>query len=352
MKYYTVEETAKKLKVSTNHIYELVKRGELIKKEGMGRAIRIPSSELDKVSTERNYFTYDSEKIEVINTHLGKVRKIKFKDEYVLTDIAKAIGFDNSYSIIKRIDKELYFKIKVEKARELGLYSNQCGLIIISYEGIVAYRKKSKSTLDLDRFLEELKDFTSKDVKNEFIKKDAPVESDNKIQIFKSPEFGEIRTLPINNEPWFVGKDVAEILGYSNSSKAVIMHVDSEDKISEMITHSQNGNVLKTQTTLINESGLYSLILSSKLPSAKQFKRWVTSEVLPTIRKTGGYVDNSSKFVDNYFSNFNSDTRRLLLGELNKKNKELLLKKHKIDKQITDNNLIISKIEETLKGSD
>ena len=110
---------------------------------------------------------------------------------------------------------------------------------------------------------------------------------ENELQIFKNEELEmEIRTLIIEGEPYFVGKDVAEILGYSNSSKAVSTHVDDEDKILEMIAHSQNGNMVKTQTALINESGLYSLILSSKLPSAKKFKRWVTSEVLPQIRKT------------------------------------------------------------------
>ena len=116
----------------------------------------------------------------------------------------------------------------------------------------------------------------------------------NKIEIFKNEEFGQVRTMLINNEPYFVGKDVAEILGYSNSSKAVSTHVDDEDKIMEMIAHSQNGNVVKTQTALINESGLYSLILSSKLPTAKKFKKWVTSEVLPSIRKHGAYMTNET----------------------------------------------------------
>lgn len=109
------------------------------------------------------------------------------------------------------------------------------------------------------------------------------------IQMFNNPEFGSVRTLQINNEPWFVGKDVAEVLGYSNSSKAVIMHVDDEDKKIEMLPTSQNGNTVG-KTYLINESGLYSLILSSKLPRAKEFKRWVTSEVLPSIRSHGVYA--------------------------------------------------------------
>lgn len=120
------------------------------------------------------------------------------------------------------------------------------------------------------------------------------MDKDKEIEIFKNEEFGQVRTMLINNEPYFVGKDVAEILGYSNSSKAVSTHVDDEDKILEMIAHSQNGNMVKTQTALINESGLYSLILSSKLPNAEKFKKWVTSEVLPSIRKHGAYMTENT----------------------------------------------------------
>lgn len=108
----------------------------------------------------------------------------------------------------------------------------------------------------------------------------------SELQIFKNAEFGSIRTLTINGEPYFVGRDVAEILGYSNSRKALADHVDEEDK-----------GVTKCDTlggtqemTVINESGLYSLILGSKLPTARRFKRWVTSEVLPTIRRHGVYA--------------------------------------------------------------
>ena len=118
----------------------------------------------------------------------------------------------------------------------------------------------------------------------------------NEIKIFNNPEFGEIRTTMIDDEPWFVGKEVAEILGYKNPSKAVMVHVYAEDKRKEMLTaDSQNGNVV-TQTTIINESGLYSLILSSKLPTAKKFKRWVTSEVLPAIRKNGMYMTDQKAY--------------------------------------------------------
>ena len=107
------------------------------------------------------------------------------------------------------------------------------------------------------------------------------------LQIFKNPEFGEIRTIEKDGEPWFVGKDVAAALGYERPTKAILDHVDDEDKdevpIQDSIGRSQN-------TPIINESGLYSLVLSSKLPTAKKFKRWVTSEVIPSIRKHGAYM--------------------------------------------------------------
>lgn len=106
----------------------------------------------------------------------------------------------------------------------------------------------------------------------------------NEVQLFNF-ENHEVRSLLINSEPWFVGKDVASVLGYADTNKAIAMHVDNEDKLNDKTALSlgQRGG------WLINESGLYSLILSSKLPSAKKFKRWVTSEVLPALRKTGQY---------------------------------------------------------------
>ena len=108
----------------------------------------------------------------------------------------------------------------------------------------------------------------------------------NELKIFNNPEFGQLRTLVKDNETWFVGKDVAEILGYSNTQKAIRDHIDTEDKLTERFVLSGQNR----EAVVINESGLYSLVLSSKLPNAKKFKRWVTSEVLPSIRKHGMYA--------------------------------------------------------------
>ena len=106
------------------------------------------------------------------------------------------------------------------------------------------------------------------------------------LMIFNSPEFGQIRSVEIDGEPWLVGKDVAAALGYSDTDQALRKRVDDEDKLTRQI----DGSGQNRSMTIINESGLYSLILSSKLPGAKKFTRWVTSEVLPSIRKTGGYL--------------------------------------------------------------
>lgn len=116
----------------------------------------------------------------------------------------------------------------------------------------------------------------------------------NDLKIFENEEFGSIRVTEINGEPWFVGKDVAETLGYSDLNKAIAMHVEEEDKVNDKTSSSlgQRGG------WLINESGVYSLIFSSKLPSAKRFKHWVTSEVLPSIRKNGGYIAGQESLSD------------------------------------------------------
>lgn len=119
---------------------------------------------------------------------------------------------------------------------------------------------------------------------------------ENEMKIFENEEFGKVRTVVKDGEPWLVGKDVADILEYRNGSRDINRHVDEEDRLKIMIF---DGNQNK-ETIIINESGFYSLVLSSKMPKAKEFRRWVTSQILPTIRHTGGYVANEDMFIENY----------------------------------------------------
>lgn len=130
----------------------------------------------------------------------------------------------------------------------------------------------------------------------------------NNISTFNNPAFGSVRAVSVNDEPYFVGKDVAEILGYERPTDAVRKRVDPDDRgVAKMETPSG-----AQEMTIINESGLYSLILSSKLPKAKEFKRWVTAEVLPAIRKTGGYVNDTAQFVENYFGQLEPNQKHAL----------------------------------------
>lgn len=151
------------------------------------------------------------------------------------------------------------------------------------------------------------------------------------LKIFENEEFGQVRTINIDGEPWFVGKDVAKILGYKDTSDAMRRHVDDEDKLTRCFTDSGQ----KRKLYIINESGLYSVILSSKLPSAKRFKRWVTSEVLPVIRKTGSYE------MDDY----SPEMKAILMHD-----KKLV----KIDNRVTDleNHMTIDYGEQVVLGDE
>ena len=153
---------------------------------------------------------------------------------------------------------------------------------------------------------------------------------ENKIRVFENQEFGKVRTLELNNEPWFVGKDIASVLQYERTTKAVVDHVDDDDrKMIDGKTQSQIGIELGQRGGwLINESGLYSLILSSKIPTAKKFKRWVTSEVLPSIRKNGGYIAGQETLSDEELM-----AKALMVAQrtIENKNKQIAEMKPKVD---------------------
>lgn len=143
----------------------------------------------------------------------------------------------------------------------------------------------------------------------------------NEMQIFQNPEFGTVRTVMIDGEPWFVGKDAAIALGYRNPQKALRDHVDTEDT-----TVNDSFTVHGTKAVLINESGIYSLVLSSRLPNAKRFKHWITSEVLPSLRKTGGYIMDDEYFIKRYAPNADEQSAaflRLTLGTIMQLNRQI-----------------------------
>ena len=147
----------------------------------------------------------------------------------------------------------------------------------------------------------------------------------NELRTFTKKEFGKVRTTIIDGEPWFVGKDIAEALGYTNSRKAISDHVDEEDKgVTKCYTLGGRQSLV-----VVNESGMYSLVLGSKLPSAKKFKRWITSEVIPQIRKTGGYIPVKEEDDDSVIM-----ARALLIAQKTIEEKDKQLKESKNDNMV------------------
>lgn len=221
---------------------------------------------------------------------------VEFHNGYpVVSSRRVAKDFERRHAyILSRIDIEL------KHAEENNLPVHFFKRMYIEPQNKQEYRKYLMDKEGFDIITLRIRGKKAADVRAEYLKafteaqnnpvenvtdKERHVEMENKITVFENQEFGKVRTIILDGVPYFVGKDVADILGYQNGSRDINAHVDEEDKLKYRI--STAGQM--REQTIINESGLYSLILSSKLPAAKKFKRWVTSEVLPAIRKTGSY---------------------------------------------------------------
>ena len=228
---------------------------------------------------------------------------------FIGKDVAAICGYKDTWRAIK-------YHVSPENTDHTIFNSRK--LIIINYAG---FKEIDPTEEHLNWFINHLPEAST------------PTEAPT---VFNHPQFGELRTVEIDGVVWFVGKDVAEALGYSKSRNAIAAHVDEEDK-----THApiQGGCSTGVQDTIvINESGLYALILSSKLPSAKEFKHWVTSEVLPSIRKTGGYVNPSQSdlFLDTYLPFADQNTRLLFkttLDTIQQQNNTIQQQNHTISHQ-------------------
>ena len=230
---------------------------------------------------------------------------------FIGKDVAAICGYKDTWRAIKN---------HVSPENTDYTIFNSRKLIIINYAG---FKEIDPTEEHLNWFINHLSEA------------DSPTEAPT---VFNHPEFGELRTVEIDGVVWFVGKDVAEALGYSNTKDAITAHVASEDK--KLIQRSEitTLEIPNRGMTIINESGLYSLILSSKLPSAKEFKHWVTSEVLPSIRKTGGYVNPSQSdlFLDTYLPFADQNTRLLFkttLDTIQQQNNTIQQQNHTISHQ-------------------
>lgn len=239
----------------------------------------------------KNKWVYNKGRIEEYLTELGQPIEYASMD-YIPENIY--------YLLTTKADGAATYEFQQKMTEELLSYVHkQYG---IDTNGAVDMNNQVENKLDIIDTTENESDFDNTDL--------AVLDEVGEFQVFENSEFGKLRIIDKEGEVWFVGKDVAEMLGYKDTAKAIQRHVDEEDKGVDVL--STPGG--KQSIIIINESGLYSLVLSSKLPTAKQFKRWVTSEILPSIRKTGGYVvkGKEKEFLHNPNSPIHSEVENLI----------------------------------------
>lgn len=240
---------------------------------------------------------------------MREIRRVKMNEQtwYMAADICNEVGILNCTVAMRSISPEYKRKLPFgSKGAAEKQFLNESGV----YELLKRTRKPGAE--EFEKWFAEWLAGGMVEVEPEQEPDESPEGQDNEIKmegkmemevsnagvmtVFENAEFGKVRTIMIDGEPWFVGKDVAESLGYSNTRKALADHVDEDDKTDGVTIRDSIG---RDQTpVVINESGVYSLVFSSKLESAKRFKRWVTSEVLPAIRKTGGYIAGEETMSD------------------------------------------------------
>lgn len=347
MKYYTVKEVSKKLRISEGTIYEKIRNGEILKVANLGRVIRIPADEIKKFQNQYfDNFTYNKELVEVIETSLGKVRRIKSTNEYVARDVANAVGLIRSRNLTEKASFNNVRHLNIEEAKKYEIGNRAKGTNLINCDGVVEYSKRSPFNIDWDKFLKELKP------SNENIQADEcsqiefeEAKTDNSNALSKIFEGTPVEIIvDENGEPLFELYSTGMALGYiTNADDKQYPH---KTRIEKTLQNAEIKPFVHGVQKYLTESQLYDFMIEAKTDKCKSFRKWVTNEVLPTIRKTGGYVNNTEKFTENYFSNLSEDTREIIKNELENKNKELRLEKAKIEHELKSNTEIINLIDE------
>ncbi|CAI3578852.1 BRO family protein [Clostridium neonatale] len=347
MKYYTVKEVSKKLRISEGTIYEKIRNGEILKVANLGRVIRIPADEIKKFQNQYfDNFTYNKELVEVIETSLGKVRRIKSTNEYVARDVANAVGLIRSRNLTEKASLNNVRHLNIEEAKKYEIGNRAKGTNLINCDGVVEYSKRSPFNIDWDKFLKELKP------SNENIQADEcsqiefeEAKTDNSNALSKIFEGTPVEIIvDENGEPLFELYSTGMALGYiTNADDKQYPH---KTRIEKTLQNAEIKPFVHGVQKYLTESQLYDFMIEAKTDKCKSFRKWVTNEVLPTIRKTGGYVNNTEKFTENYFSNLSEDTREIIKNELENKNKELRLEKAKIEHELKSNTEIINLIDE------
>lgn len=344
MKYYTVKELAEKLNVSEAFIYSRINSGIINKAPNMGR-IKIPGTELTKLKKEilniTDNFFYDDNKVEVIETFLGSIRKIIGKPEYLASDVAKAIGLSETKNLTRNISEFNKKHLSNEESKKLGFRRTSAGFSFVMYEGIKEYSGKSYFDIDWDKFLKELKpiekveeQLTIKEVEN----------NDSLAKVF---EGHPVEIIEVDGDILFELYSTGMALGYATSPNPNGRVYPNKTRIDKVVENGMISTCLHGVRRYLTESDLYDFMLEAKTDKCKSFRKWITNEVLPTIRKTGGYVNNTEQFTENYFSNLSKETRQAIKNELDNKNQLIKEKIKPLNDELEANLKVISLIDET-----
>lgn len=343
MKYYTVSEVAKKYKVSKETIYKRIREGVINKAPNIGAVTRIPATELKKFHSQHiNELVYDKDKVEVVETSLGKIRKIKSTNEYVTRDIADAIGLVKARNLAEKANSNNSRCLGIDESKYYGFRACAKGTSLINYDGVIEYSKRSQLNIDWSKFLNELKP------SNEYVQEEfEELKADNSNALSKIFEGTPVEIITDKNgEPLFELYSTGMALGYMTSPNSKGKVYPYKSRIDKTLENGMISTCSHGVNRYLTESQLYDFMIEAKTDKCKSFRKWVTNEVLPTIRKTGGYVNNTEKFTENYFSNLTEDTREIIKNELENKNKELRLEKAKIEHELKSNTEIINLIDE------
>lgn len=367
VKEYTLSETAKKLNISINKVRQYIK-DEQLQQTGIS-PVRISSKSLKKFKAKNRELIPIDGKTEVVNTHLGQVRWVVDKQGYLGADIAMILGICNCNNIFIATGRANVLRVADKDCISHGLIKNGKGYPVCTLEDISQYLPYCRSDINKALLLKELESGAVK------VKEDAIVRNSHEgktgtdsidnatdnteIQVLDERElFGkQFKIYGTYEKPLFLAKDVAEMIGHSNTSKMVSdAELNDSEKvigICELTNSYTSSKARKTQEVLfLTESGLYEVLMQSRKPIAKEFKNKV-KEILRTIRTTGGYIapNQEEKFVNNYFNGLPKETKDAMINVIKERNANLKNRKqelknelYKIEIELHDNHVAINEI--------
>ena len=357
---YPVSEAAKQIGVSVSTVRSLIEKGELDKTQD--NPVMVSRVSVIRYQARTNKFEEIEGKVKIVHTYLGQVRKILKYDAYMASDISSLLGLASNMCKAMKADE----LIKYEECKEYGLTPNIKGYALVTLNTLKSYLKTSRADIDKSRLLAELMTENIKiELPNVEDKHDVNLTNEEQQEPTKQ-ELAEyqnmmmfngnsVEVIVVDGNPMFELYSTGMALGHAKWNGRRTSCTPAKDRIDKNVKSAEISTVVHNGQQYITEEQLYDLMLEMKTDKVKPFRKWVTSEVLPTIRKTGGYVapKQEERFINNYFTNLPQATKELLISDLEAKNSELIAVRDnhykeymKVDEEIEANEEFIKKLKE------